>query len=285
MTLEPISVIGLGYVGLPVAVAFGLQRRVIAFDINPKRLEELRRGEDKTGECTTEELKHADLLLTDQTEDLRQASIHIIAVPTPINEAKHPDLTPLLNATATVGEILKAGDLVIYESTVYPGCTEEDCAPILEKISGLKYLAENKSAKTTEKVSAGSKPYFTLGYSPERINPGDKEHTFSTIKKVVSGSTSEALEQLAQLYDSVITAGVHRAPSIRVAEAALQLRGDAGEHQVTVDGQVVHHLGPGDRVMVDRESDPLALVRLPGQTFFNTLRRKLNWAVRSPDRA
>ena len=144
MNLEPISVIGLGYVGLPVAVAFGQQRRVIAFDINRKRLEELRKGEDKTGECTTEELIDANLLLTDQTEDLRQASIHIIAVPTPINEAKQPDLTPLFKATATVGKILKAGDLVIYESTVYPGCTEEECAPLIEKISGLKYFAERK---------------------------------------------------------------------------------------------------------------------------------------------
>ena len=148
-------------------------------------------------------------MLTDQTEDLRQASIHIIAVPTPINEAKQPDLTPLFNATATVGKILKAGDLVIYESTVYPGCTEEECAPLIEQISGLKYFAERKSTKNGEKVAAGSDPFFTLGYSPERINPGDKEHSFSTIKKVVSGSTSEALEQVAKLYESVVTAGVH----------------------------------------------------------------------------
>ena len=193
--------------GLPVAVTFGQQRRVIAFDIDTKRLEELYKGEDKTGECTTEELKRTNLLLTDNPEDLRQASIHIIAVPTPINKEKQPDLTPLLNATATVGEILKAGDLVIYESTVYPGCTEDVCAPLLEKISGLKYLAENKTAKTIEKDSCRIKPFFTLGYSPERINPGDREHTFTKIKKVVSGSTSESLDQIAELYESVVTAG------------------------------------------------------------------------------
>ncbi len=210
---ETISVIGLGYVGLPVAVAFGQHRPVIAFDINTTRLTELRQGHDRTGEVSTQELRQANLSFTDNPEDLRQASIHIIAVPTPINEAKQPDLTPLLKATETVGKILKTGDLVVYESTVYPGCTEEDCAPVLEWLSGLKYL----TGSAEDQVSAQG---FTLGYSPERINPGDKQHTFTTIRKVVSGSTPAALEQVADLYGAVVKAGVYRASSIKVAEAA-----------------------------------------------------------------
>ncbi|MGB0484547.1 MAG: nucleotide sugar dehydrogenase [bacterium] len=213
MSTEPISLIGLGYVGLPVAVAFGKHRPVIAFDINASRLNELRAGFDRTSEVSKEELQEANLLFTNNPDDLRQASVHIIAVPTPINEAKQPDLTPLLKATETVGKILKPGDLVIYESTVYPGCTEEDCAPVLERLSGLKYL----TGLAEEHDAAQG---FTLGYSPERINPGDKNHTFSTIRKVVSGSTPAALEQVAELYSSVVTAGVHRASSIKVAEAA-----------------------------------------------------------------
>ncbi len=213
LSLETISVIGLGYVGLPVAVAFGQHRPVIAFDINTTRSAELRQGHDRTGEVSTQELQQANLSFTDNPEDLRQASIHIIAVPTPINEAKQPDLTPLLKATETVGKILKAGDLVIYESTVYPGCTEEDCAPVLERLSGLKYLTGS-----AEEYAATQG--FTLGYSPERINPGDQQHTFTTIRKVVSGSTPAALEKVAKLYSSVVTAGVHRASSIKVAEAA-----------------------------------------------------------------
>ncbi|MEK9669225.1 MAG: nucleotide sugar dehydrogenase, partial [Deltaproteobacteria bacterium] len=213
MSTEPISLIGLGYVGLPVAVAFGKHRPVIAFDINASRLNELRAGFDRTSEVSKEELQEANLLFTNNPDDLRQASVHIIAVPTPINEAKQPDLTPLLKATETIGKILKPGDLVIYESTVYPGCTEEDCAPVLERLSGLKYL----TGLAEEHDAAQG---FTLGYSPERINPGDKNHTFSTIRKVVSGSTPAALEQVAELYSSVVTAGVHRASSIKVAEAA-----------------------------------------------------------------
>jgi UDP-N-acetyl-D-glucosamine/UDP-N-acetyl-D-galactosamine dehydrogenase len=210
---ETISVIGLGYVGLPVAVAFGQHRPIIAFDINPTRLSELRQGHDRTGEVSNQELQQANLIFTDNPEDLRQASIHIIAVPTPINEAKQPELTPLLKATETVGKILKTGDLVVYESTVYPGCTEEDCAPVLERLSGLKYL----TGVAEEQVSAQG---FTLGYSPERINPGDKQHTFTMIRKVVSGSTPAALERVAVLYGSVVKAGVYRASSIKVAEAA-----------------------------------------------------------------
>ena len=170
-------------------------------------------GHDRTGEVSIQVFQQENLSFTDNPEDLRQASIHIIAVPTPINEAKQPDLTPLLKATETVGKILKVGDLVIYESTVYPGCTEEDCAPVLERLSGLKYL----TGSAEEQVSAQG---FTLGYSPERINPGDKQHTFTTIRKVVSGSTPAALEQVAVLYGAVVKAGVYRASSIKVAEAA-----------------------------------------------------------------
>ncbi len=218
---ETISVIGLGYVGLPVAVAFGQQRPVIAFDINRNRLEELRKGQDRTGEVTTEELKGAELLLTDNPVELRQSSIHILTVPTPIDEFKQPDLRTLLKATETVGKILKAGDLVIYESTVYPGCTEEDCAPMLEKLSGLKYICSNPTHTLGEGTRGAEEGMgFTLGYSPERINPGDKQHTFTTIRKVVSGSTPQTLERVAELYGSVVTAGVHRASSIKVAEAA-----------------------------------------------------------------
>ena len=213
MSTEPISLIGLGYVGLPVAVAFGKHRPVIAFDINASRLNELRAGFDRTSEVSKEELQEANLLFTNNPDDLRQALVHIVAVPTPINEAKQPDLTPLLKATETIGKILKAGDLVIYESTVYPGCTEEYCAPLLERLSGLKYL----TGLAEEHDAAQG---FTLGYSPERINPGGKNHTLSTIRKVVSGSTPAALEQVAELYSSVVTAGVHRASSIKVAEAA-----------------------------------------------------------------
>jgi UDP-N-acetyl-D-galactosamine dehydrogenase len=222
MATEKISVIGLGYVGLPVAVAFCKKNHVIAFDINQNRLAELRRGHDRTGEVADEELKLAELILTDNLEDLCQASIHIIAVPTPINEAKQPDLRPLLTATETVGKILKSGDLVIYESTVYPGCTEEDCAPLLEKISGLKYMSSYPSSVLGEEGTQNpdESEGFTLGYSPERINPGDKEHTFSTIRKVVSGSTPKTLERVTKLYGSVISAGVHQASTIKVAEAA-----------------------------------------------------------------
>jgi UDP-N-acetyl-D-glucosamine/UDP-N-acetyl-D-galactosamine dehydrogenase len=228
-----ISIIGLGYVGLPVAVAFGKNTKVIGFDINEKRLTELRQGHDSSHEVKAKDLKDADIHFTSNPEDLRQADFHIVAVPTPINEAKQPDLTPLLSATKTVGNILKAGDIVVYESTVYPGCTEEDCAPILEKQSGLKYLNtsepspqsenQNTQSNTTNPASlrlSVKQNGFYLGYSPERINPGDKEHTFTTIKKVISGSTPDALEIIAETYSSVVKAGVHKVSYIKVAEAA-----------------------------------------------------------------
>jgi len=198
-----ISVVGLGYVGLPVAVEFGKAERVIGFDINPRRIAELQRGLDHTNEVAPADLKKADVLYTCDPADLKAADFHIVAVPTPVDEAKRPDLTPVIKASETVGRQLKKGDIVVYESTVYPGATEEDCVPVLERESGLKCGAD-----------------FFVGYSPERINPGDKQHTFKTITKVVSGQTPEILEIVAEVYASVVTAGVHKAASIKVAEAA-----------------------------------------------------------------
>ncbi|MBJ6749685.1 nucleotide sugar dehydrogenase [Geomonas anaerohicana] len=198
-----ISVIGLGYVGLPVAVAFGKVARTVGFDINSARIEELKAGVDRTEEVSASDLEAADILLTDRIDDLRLADFHIIAVPTPVDAANQPDLSPMLKASETVGRALKQGDIVVYESTVYPGVTEEECIPILERVSGLKNGND-----------------FTVGYSPERINPGDKEHTFTKIKKIVSGQDLRTLEIVARVYESVVTAGVHRASSIKVAEAA-----------------------------------------------------------------
>lgn len=198
-----VSVIGLGYVGLPVAVAFGTQQKVIAFDINVQRIQQLKQGTDYTGEVSAAELQSADLHFTHDPSDLRAANFHIVAVPTPINLAKQPDLTHLIQASRTLGAQLKKGDIVVYESTVYPGVTEEECAPILETISGL---------------TAGID--FFLGYSPERINPGDPARNFSSICKVVSGQTPEVLDIIAETYGSVVKAGIYRAPSIKIAEAA-----------------------------------------------------------------
>ena len=198
-----VSVVGLGYVGLPVAVAFGKVRRTIGFDINSKRIEELKAGNDKNKEVSAEDLKAANITYTSESETLKSASFHIVAVPTPVDKANQPDLTLVLRASETVGKALKPGDIVVYESTVYPGATEEECAPVLEKASGLKCGVD-----------------FKIGYSPERINPGDKEHSFTRITKVVSGQDAESLEIIAQVYGTVLTAGVHRAPSIKVAEAA-----------------------------------------------------------------
>lgn len=198
-----ISVIGLGYVGLPVAVAFGKVRTTIGFDINQVRIRELREGYDRTGEVTGADLQQADILFTDEIAELTRADFHIVAVPTPVDEAHQPDLTLMYKASETVGAALKKGDIVVYESTVYPGVTEDECVPVLERVSGLLCGRD-----------------FTVGYSPERINPGDKEHTFTKIKKVVSGLDAATLEIVARVYESVVTAGVHRATSIKVAEAA-----------------------------------------------------------------
>jgi UDP-N-acetyl-D-galactosamine dehydrogenase len=202
--MKKIAVIGLGYVGLPLAAEFGKKRPTIGFDINQKRIDELSNGFDRTLEVDSDELKNTKYLsYTSKTEDLGEAQIYIVTVPTPINQYKQPDLTPLKMASGTVGKTLKKGDIVIYESTVYPGCTEDDCVPILEKESGLRFNQD-----------------FFCGYSPERINPGDKEHRLPTIKKVTSGSTPEIAEEVDQLYKEIITAGTHKAATIKVAEAA-----------------------------------------------------------------
>jgi UDP-N-acetyl-D-galactosamine dehydrogenase len=199
-----IAIIGLGYVGLPLAVEFGKIRPVIGFDIDPERIAQLQRGHDRTLEVEADELQLAtQLRFATDPADLRAATIYIVTVPTPIDLHKRPDLTPLLKASETVGKMLKPGDIVVYESTVYPGATEEDCVPVLEKFSGLRFNQD-----------------FFCGYSPERINPGDKAHRLPDIKKVTSGSTSAAAEVVDTLYREIITAGTHLAPSIRVAEAA-----------------------------------------------------------------
>ncbi len=200
---KKISVIGLGYVGLPIALEFAKKTSVIGFDIKPERVEMMKNNIDPSEELNSSEFEGCDILFTSNLEDLKNASFHIVAVPTPIDSHNLPDLTPLLAASETVGKILKKGDYVVFESTVYPGCTEEDCVPILEKMSGLKFITD-----------------FKVGYSPERINPGDKHHTLTSIKKVVSGCDNESLEQVAKVYELVIKAGIHRAESIKVAEAA-----------------------------------------------------------------
>lgn len=199
-----IAIIGLGYVGLPLAVEFGKKYPVLGFDINKARLAELSKGHDSTLEVDDQELAEAKhLTYSSSLDDLKACNFFIVTVPTPINEHKQPDLTPLIKASETIGKVLKQGDIVIYESTVYPGATEEDCVPVLERVSGLTF---NKD--------------FFCGYSPERINPGDKEHRVTTILKVTSGSTPEVAETVDQLYRSIITAGTHKASSIKVAEAA-----------------------------------------------------------------
>lgn len=202
--MKDIAVIGLGYVGLPLAVEFGKKRKVIGYDINSSRVDELKAGYDRTNEVTNEELREAQYLTyADKLEEIRDAHIYIVTVPTPIDEYKKPDLTPLEKSSAAIGSILEKGDIVIYESTVFPGCTEEVCVPILERESALKFNVD-----------------FYCGYSPERINPGDKEHRVSTIKKVTSGSTLAVAEEVDQLYQEIIIAGTHKASSIKVAEAA-----------------------------------------------------------------
>ena len=198
-----ICVIGLGYVGLPVAACFARDTHVIGFDIDDKRLNELRQGIDLTNEYSQAELKELNINFTSDISDIKNANFYIITVPTPISQSKQPDLSPLKSASEIVGQNLNEGDIVVYESTVYPGATEEYCAPILEEKSALK----------------SGKDFFT-GYSPERISPGDKEHTFTEIKKVVSGQTDAICEVIAEVYDSIINAGIHKAPSIKVAEAA-----------------------------------------------------------------
>lgn len=200
---KKLAVIGLGYVGLPIALAFAKKLKVIGFDISEKKIELLKKSIDPSKEIESAEFKNCDIEFTSDLEILRKANFFIVAVPTPIDSYKRPDLSPLISATQTVAKVLKKGDYVVFESTVYPGCTEEDCLPVLEKISGLKFQKD-----------------FMIGYSPERINPGDKQHTLQNVIKVVSGCCDESLEEIAKVYEMVVDVGVHRAPSIKVAEAA-----------------------------------------------------------------
>ena len=199
-----IAIIGLGYVGLPLAVEFGRKYDTVGFDVKPERLEALRRGEDTTLETSSEDLKAAiRLKYSGDPADLKDRDIFIVTVPTPVDQYNRPDLTPLYKASETVGKVMKPGAIVVYESTVYPGCTEEECVPVLEKFSGLKFNTD-----------------FFCGYSPERINPGDKEHTLTKIQKITSGSTPETADIVDALYGSILKNGTHRASSMKVAEAA-----------------------------------------------------------------
>ncbi len=200
---EQLALIGLGYVGLPIALAFARKLKVIGFDINEARVQLMRQGIDPSCELAQEAFEGCDIEFTTSLEELRKAKFFIVAVPTPVDEHNVPDLTPVLKASETIGKVIKKGDCVVFESTVYPGCTEEDCLPVIERISGLKAGVD-----------------FTYGYSPERINPGDKVHTLENVVKVVSGSDPQTLDQVAQVYELVVTAGVHRASSVKVAEAA-----------------------------------------------------------------
>ena len=225
-----LSVIGLGYVGLPVAVAFARTgTQVIGFDIDRQRVAELRRGHDRTREVEPEDLRHESLVFTTDAESLRAADFHIVTVPTPIDDALRPDLSAMLAASRTVGAVLKRGDIVVYESTVYPGAVEEECVPVLERSSGLAAGAD-----------------FSVGYSPERINPGDKAHRFETIRKVVSGQDEKTLDIVAGVYGSVVAAGVHRAPSIKVAEAAKVLENTQRDLNIALMNElsaICHALG------------------------------------------
>ena len=218
-----ISVVGLGYVGLPVAVAFGRRARVIGFDIDARRIEELRRGVDRTREVEPADLAGTDVRFTSDAADLHEADFHIVAAPTPIDDTKRPDLGPLLEAARTVGRHLARGDVVVFESTVYPGATEEDCVPVLEDASGLVCGTD-----------------FTVGYSPERINPGDREHTFTRIPKLVAGQDEATLDIVASVYGSVVTAGVHRASTIRVAEAAKVIENTQRDLNIALMNELAH---------------------------------------------
>ncbi|MEI7500476.1 MAG: nucleotide sugar dehydrogenase [Bacteroidota bacterium] len=198
-----LSVIGLGYVGLPIALEFAKKIKVVGFDIKTDRVELMKNNVDPSGELPSEAFSDTDILITDDPEKLKACTFHIIAVPTPVTRHNLPDLSPLLAATRTIAKVLKKGDYVVYESTVYPGATEEDCVPVLEEISGLKFIDD-----------------FKVGFSPERINPGDKEHSLTTVIKIVSGCDAESLDQIAMTYELIVKPGVHRAPTIKVAEAA-----------------------------------------------------------------
>ena len=234
---EKIAVVGLGYVGLPLAVLLGKKFKVIGFDIDPKRVNELKKGYDRTGEVEREQIEQAEVEFTSSPERLKEARLIIVTVPTPIDEHKIPDLRPLKAATRTVGRNLTPGTTVVYESTVYPGTTEEICVPILEQESGLKYGED-----------------FKVGYSPERVNPGDKNHTIEKIVKVVSACDEESLELLSQIYGSVIEAGIHRAPNIKTAEAAKVIENTQRDLNIALINElalIFHKLGIDTRDVLE----------------------------------
>lgn len=237
LTTTHLGIIGLGYVGLPLAVEFGKHFPTVGFDLKAERVDELRAGRDSTRETTAADLKAANqLTFTTDPADLAVCNVYIVTVPTPIDRYNRPDLTPLQRASQTIGQCLKPGDVVIYESTVYPGATEEVCVPILERESGLRYAGEGP-------ITAG---HFFVGYSPERINPGDHEHRLTTIKKVTAGSTPEAAEFVDVLYRSIITAGTHKASSIRVAEAAKVIENTQRDLNIALMNElslIFHRLG------------------------------------------
>lgn len=227
---KTIAIIGLGYVGLPLAVEFGKRRAVIGFDIQPERIRELQSGNDHTLECSPQELAEAkDLRYSADVADLHAAQVFIVTVPTPVDSANRPDMTPLVKASETVGKVLKTGDVVVYESTVYPGATEEVCVPVLERVSGLRFNHD-----------------FFCGYSPERINPGDKEHRLPTIKKVTSGSTPVVADAVDAMYREIVTAGTHKASSIKVAEAAKVIENTQRDLNIALMNElslIFHRLG------------------------------------------
>lgn len=249
---KTIAVIGLGYVGLPLAVEFAKTREVVGFDINPKRIAELKDGIDCTRECSLNELLNAKhLTLSSNREDLRRASIFIVTVPTPVDDANRPDLSPLIAASKTVGSVLKFGDIVVYESTVYPGATEEVCVPILENTSSLVF---NQS--------------FYCGYSPERINPGDREHRLTRIKKITSGSTEVIADEIHDLYSSIITAGCYKASSIKVAEAAKVIENTQRDVNIALMNElslIFHRIGIDTSEVLDAAATKWNFIRFkPG---------------------
>ena len=236
-TARMVALVGLGYVGLPIAVAFGRRGKVIGFDINKAKIEELQRGFDRTGEVSTADLKASDVQYTAKPTDLKAADFIIVAVPTPINEALQPDLKALRIVSELIGKNMSPGTIVVYESTVYPGVTEDICLPILEKTSGLKSGID-----------------FKVGYSPERINPGDKEHTLEKIVKVVSAQDADSLEVVANTYALVVKAGIHRASSIKVAEAAKVIENTQRDLNIALMNElalIFHRLGIDTKSVLD----------------------------------
>lgn len=247
-----VGIVGLGYVGLPLAVEFGKKRSTIGFDINQARIDELSAGRDSTLECSDSELAEAmHLLYTTSLEELKACNVFIVTVPTPIDEHKQPDLTPLIKASETLGKVIKQGDVIIYESTVYPGATEEDCIPVVERVSGLKFNQD-----------------FFAGYSPERINPGDKEHRVTNILKVTSGSTPEVAEYVDQLYKTIIVAGTHKASCIKVAEAAKVIENTQRDVNIALINelhQVFNRLNINTREVIEAASTKWNFMKLtPG---------------------